>query len=164
LFLSKHGNKDSGVWFETLKELTPKALESGMARLTNLSAGQKFCEFPPNCLQFKSLCLAFYDDLRLPKVHDAYREIKSRAYGIDSRWSHAVVKYTAMRLPQDFYAIEQEHIAYDLFKAAFKQVCSLVKQGHPIPEVTATPRLPKVADKNIAQYYLKQMRQQLGVS
>ena len=52
LFISKHGAQDSGVWFETLRDLTPIALESGLERLRALSGGTKFAEYPPNCLQF----------------------------------------------------------------------------------------------------------------
>ncbi len=112
------------MWFDSLKALTPKALESGMERLKSLSAGQKFCEFPPNCLQFKSLCLAFYDDLRLPKASDAYQEIKMMAYRSNQHWSHEVVKFTASRLTAKFYAIEQEQEAYALFKKSYEQVCA----------------------------------------
>ncbi|KTD39635.1 hypothetical protein Lmor_0001, partial [Legionella moravica] len=76
LFLTKFGTHDNGTWFDTLKGLTPKALESGMERLRNLSGNGKFAEYPPNCLQFKALCMAFYDDLKLPKASDAYWEFK----------------------------------------------------------------------------------------
>ena len=133
-----------------------------MERLRSLDAGQKFCEFPPNCLQFKSLCLAFYEDLRLPKAQDAYMEVKKRAYCESLNWSHPVVKFTAMRLPQNFHAIEQEHMAYGLFKKAYEQVCDLVKQGHELPKMPEVVMVQKSTNKGLAHRYLKQMKQQLG--
>lgn len=79
LFISKFGVKDDGTWFETLKDLTPLALESGMERLRQLTESAKFATFPPICLEFRAVCLGFYDDLKLPKAIEAYREIKNRA-------------------------------------------------------------------------------------
>lgn len=133
-----------------------------MERLKNLSGGNKFVEFPPNCLQFKSLCLAFYEDLRLPKAAVAYREIKQNLYGKPRPWSHKIVKFTAARLPANFLLIEQEQEAYALFNAAYEKVCNLVRQGHEVPEIPEPTFLCRTSSKAIAQHYLQQIRQQLG--
>lgn len=162
LFINKFGAEDNGMWFETLKDLTPTALEKGMERVRKLSSGSKFCEFPPNCLQFRALCLAFYEDLQLPKAHEAYQEIKSRAYVTNPYWSHDLVKFVAKCLPEDFLKIEQEHVAYAKFKKAYEQVCHLVRQGKEIPKVTAPVMRLKAPDRNIAQHHLKQIKQMLG--
>ena len=135
LFISKHGAQDSGVWFETLRDLTPIALESGLERLRTLSGGAKFAEYPPNCLQFRALCLAFYEELNLPQVGAAYKEIRLRSYVNSHYWSHPVVKFTASKLPVDFLMIENEQKAYALFVEAYTQVCNLVKQGHKLPVI-----------------------------
>ena len=85
LFVSKQGVTDSGIWLETLQDLTPKALESGLMRLKQLKGAKAFIEFPPNCLQFRALCLAFYEELHLPTARDAYVEIKGKYYSHEFR-------------------------------------------------------------------------------
>ena len=168
LFTSAHGAHDSGVWLETLKDLTPKALESGMARLRSLSGDSRFSQYPPNCLQFKDLCLAFYESLKLPSATEAYREIKNHQYGRGRYWSHAVVKFTAARLPADFLKNDNEFETYGLFKEAYEKVCHLVKQGHDIPHLheIKTPAMytaKKPASREIANMYLSQMKNKLGM-
>ena len=163
LFTSKNGTHDRhGVWFAALKGLTPKALESGMERLRDLSAGDRFCDFPPNCLQFKALCLAYYEELNLPKVHDAYREIKNFWESNAGYYSHAVVSFIARRLPDNFLAIKQEKVAYALFKRVYEQVTDLVRQGHAIPEVKDRVKRPRPSpNKAVAQTHLAQLKQLL---
>lgn len=132
-----------------------------MERLRNLSAGDRFCEFPPNCLQFKALCLSFYQDMKLPKVHEAYREIKNRSY-TNAPYSHKLVKFIAYRLPADFLAIEPESVAYALFKKVYEQVSQLVKQGHAIPEVMDTLKRPSPSNPAVAKTHLSQLKRLLG--
>ena len=167
LFVTKHGVRDSGIWFETLCDLTPKALESGMARLKGLSAGTKFCDWPPNPLQFKALCEAYYENLRLPSPSVAYLEIKNKAYLTRQNWSNNIVKFMASRLPSDFLDIDDSAHAYALFKEAYEQVCSLVKQGHVISETNhlhdPVMQLKKPQDISIAHRNLAAMKQRLGV-
>lgn len=163
LFVSKNGTNDSnGVWYNALKELTPKALESGMERLNTLSAGDKFARFPPNCLEFKALCLDFYNALKLPKSGDVYLEIKNCAYKKNPRWSHPIVKFIAMRLPHDFLQIERDHEAFDLFTQAYNSVCNLIKQGHAIPEITVDILVERKPDRRLAQTHLQRLRQHLS--
>lgn len=158
----KHGTKDRGSWVDTLKDLTPVALESGLERLKKLSAGDKFVEYPPNCLQFKALCLAFYEDLRLPKASDAYLEIRNKAYSNKISWSHAVVKFIAQKLGIDFFDIKQEAEAYKQFKDIYNDVCHLVRQGVELPKVEARVMLVRAPDKAIAKQHLQHIKQRLG--
>lgn len=137
-------------------------MESGVERIKALSAGDKFLEYPPNCLQFKALCLAFYEDLRLPKASDAYQEIRNKSYSKNINWSHAAVKFTAQRLSIDFLAIKQEAEAYALFKEVYGEVCHLVRQGHALPEMKDRVMLPKTPDHELAKMHLQTIRQQLG--
>ncbi|PJD93801.1 MAG: hypothetical protein CK423_06755 [Legionella sp.] len=161
LFISKFGIKDDGTWFETLKDLTPLALESGMQRLRQLTQDAKFVTFPPICLEFRAVCLAFYDDLKLPKAIDAYREIKNRAYLTTIIWSHPVVQYIASKLPGDFLEIRSERSAYEIFEKIYKEVILLVKQGHKLPIVKDNLALVKKANKEIAAFYLTEIKHKL---
>lgn len=155
--------KDTGVWFAALKDLTPKALESGIARLMNLSKGDKFCEFPPNCLQFRALCLGYYSDMRLPTAAQAHREVLNCAYAANPKWSHPVVKFTANRLGNQFFEIVNEGQSFSVFKEAYEQVCHLMRQGHQIPEIKEKVLLTKPLSKDVAISHLARMRQILGV-
>lgn len=161
LFISRFGIKDDGTWFETLKDLTPRALESGMERLRDLTNNAKFAEFPPNCLQFKALCVGFYENLKLPTAVEAYQEIKNRAYITTSSWSHPVVQYIACELPNDFLEIRNEKSAYEIFEKIYREVCFLVKQGHQLPEIKENLMLVKKANKEVAAFYLKEIKQKL---
>jgi hypothetical protein len=162
LFTSRNGSKDGGLWLEALQDLTPIALESGMSRIKKLSAGNKFTEFPPNCLQFKALCLAYYEDLRLPKASDAYQEIRNRAYSNTIYWSHPVVKFIAQKLTVDFLDIKLEAEAYRRFKEIYNDVCHLVRQGLELPKTEHRVMIARTPNKAIAKHHLQSIKQQLG--
>ena len=163
LFLTKFGTHDNGTWFDTLKGLTPKALESGMERLRNLSGNGKFAEYPPNCLQFKALCMAFYDDLKLPKASDAYWEFKNSVRKAIPRWSHPVIEFVAKKMPFDFFSIDHDGIAYSVFKEKYEQVCHLIQQGHDLPKIDAPHRIKPARNLEVGKGYLNQIKQHIGV-
>lgn len=146
-----------------LKGLTPKALESGVERLKKLAAGEKFTDFPPNVLQFKALCLAFYEDLRLPSLAEAYAEVRSWAYSNVIGWSHPVVKFTGSKLNLDFFKLDDRR-AYEIFKIAYEQVCLLVKQGHELPPLPHRRLVVSPQNKAIAKEELTKIRRLLGVA
>jgi hypothetical protein len=164
LFISKHGEVDKGVWLKVLHDLTPKALESGIERLMSLSHGKQFCEFPPNALQFRALCLGFYEDLRLPLTSDAYREIRMKAYIKSDYWSHLAVRFTAHKLGQNFLNEKDDAKTYAVFKTAYEQVCHLVRQGLPVPEVIEPLMVLPPKTPSIAKQHLNQIRQMLGAA
>lgn len=161
LFVNKNGAKPNVTWFEALKDLTPKALVSGMERLRQEN---KFIEFPPNCLQFRGLCLAFYEELGLPSTIDAFREVRMKAYRQTIHYSHPVVKLTAQKLTIEFLDIEDEGKAYAIFKEAYEGVCFLVKQGHPLPPMTERTLMVRPQTRKIGETHLEQMKRLLGVA
>lgn len=162
LFISRFGTQDNGTWYETLKDLTPFALKSGVKRLRDLTNNAKYAEFPPNCLEFKALCMGFYEDLKLPKASNAYREIKNQAYFSNAQWSHPVIRYISSKLPDDFLEIRNEKDAYQIFEHIYEEVCSLVKQGHPIPEIKKDFKLVKHQNREIGRFYIQEMKKILG--
>ena len=151
------------MWLETLKDLTPHALDNGIETLRIGGAGDAFCEYPPNPMQFRKLCLAFYGELRLPSVSDAYNEIKRRAYTTTPHWSHKAVKFTAKKLSDGFLAIEDEREAYILFKKTYAKVCHLARMGLEIPDIREPLLLGKPASRESALVHLRQLKQHLGV-
>jgi hypothetical protein len=161
LFVSKHGMSDNGIWLETLQDLTPKAMESGMLRLKQLKGAKAFIDFPPNCLQFRALCLAFYEELHLPTASEAYREIKGKYYSTGPYWSHKIVKYIAYHLPQDFLLIEQEQKAYALFETLYREIGDLVRQGHEIPEVSEPKLLKHQTNYDVGRHHMTIIKESL---
>lgn len=160
----KNGTQDNGAWLDVLKDLTPKALESGMERLKALSAGDKFCDFAPNPLQFKALCLSFYEDLRLPSTIDAYREIRSKINSNTIHFTHPVIKFVAGKLDVDFLTKDDDAKTYADFKEDYEKVCLLVKQGHELPPLSERPLVVRSQTKAIGQAHLAQMKRLLGVA
>ncbi|CDZ79391.1 hypothetical protein BN59_03709 [Legionella massiliensis] len=128
-----------------------------------LNKDDKLCEFPPNCLQFRALCLGFYSDLRMPSAAEAHREILNCAYAKKPKWSHAVVKFTANRLGPKFLAIENEGHSFAIFKEAYEQVCHLIRQGHQLPAIEEPVWCIPPQSKEIATTQLAKIRQLLGV-
>lgn len=124
----------------------------------------RFKDYPPNCMQFRDICLSYYKGLNLPDVKDAYNEIKRNGYSSRPNWSHPAVKYAASKLPSEFLSIEHEGIAYDLFKKTYAKVCHIARLGFDIPEVNSPVILFKPVNKDIARHHLTRIKQHLGVA
>lgn len=138
-----------------------------MERLRGLANDGKYSEYAPNSLQFKGLCMSFYDDLGLPSASFAFREILNSAYGAGRIKQHPILAFMASRLPADFLKIEGEARAWSLFKPAYDQVCDLIKQGYSLPELSnahiCPMHLPRSQDQSVAHSHLSAMKQRLGV-
>lgn len=163
LFINKYGTSDSGAWFESLKDLTPLALENGLETLRSGRAGNQFATFPPNCLEFRGLCLAYYEGLRLPSTADAYRDY--RQYARSGKWNnaHDAVKLTAKKLGARFLTIERDMDAYPRFKKMYAQVCHLARLGIELPQVETPVLLGKPTNSEAARMHLSHLKQHLGV-
>lgn len=135
-----------------------------MDSLLALKKGDAFCKYPPNCLDFRALCLGFYSELRLPTPSQAHREILNRAYVSNPNWSHVVVKFTAQRLGDDFLNIENEGESFAVFKIVYEQACHLVRQGYQISEIKEQVLLPKPQSTEIAKKNLRAIHQLLGTA
>lgn len=155
---------DSGAWFESLKDLTPQALENGLETLRRGGLGNKFKTYPPNCLEFRDLCLTYYESLSLPSTADAYRDY--RQYVCTGNWSsnvHRAVLLTVKKLGDDFLMIERDVDAYPKFKIVYDQVCHLARLGIELPMVKLPVRLGKPSSRELARMHLHQLKQHLGV-
>lgn len=113
-------------------------------------------------MQFKALCLAFYEELNVPKAHEAYTEIINSVRKNKKTWSHEVVEFIANRLPDDFFKIDRKQDAYTLFKTIYNQVLELVKQGHALPQLIEKKRRVPMRTPSVANAHLKLMKQYAG--
>ena len=155
---------DSGAWFESLKDLTPQALENGLETLRSGGAGNKFATYPPNCLEFRDLCLDYYKGLRLPSTAEAYRDY--RQYARTGKWTegvHHAVLLTAKKLGAEFLMIERDMHAYPRFKKMYGQACHLARLGIELPGVHAPVLLGKPTSRESARMHLSQLKHHLGV-
>ena len=159
LFISKFGAQDSGTWFEVLKDLTPRALENGLETLRCGGDNGKFVEFPPNAVQFRKLCLAYYASLDLPSVDEAYQQIRGLS---NKNRPHTAVKFTAKQLGPGFFEIENERKAHAVFKKMYLKVCHLARLGHTLPETPGPLFVEKPRTPSVAFAALKALKQHVG--
>ena len=161
LFISKFGSQDSGAWFEVLKDLTPRSLENGIETLRCGGDNGKFVEFPPNALQFRKLCLAYYDSLELPSVAEAYQQIRGLS---NKNRPHVAVKFTAKQLGASFFEMDNERKAYVLFKTMYAKVCHLARLGHTLPETPGPLFVEKTKTPSVAFAALSALKRHVGAS
>jgi hypothetical protein len=127
-----------------------------------LSSSDKYKEFPPNCLQFRGLCLESIGAKELPSIAKAWNEVWNwYCYNIN-HWSHLAVKYTASKLPVNFWEIESTHAAYKVFGSIYAEVCFLIKQGHQLPNIELN-KIKSIPNPEIAKEQLKQIKKKLGI-
>ena len=157
LFLSKFGAEDTGTWFECLKDLTPRAIDNGIETLRCGGANGKYAQFPPNPVEFRMLCLAYYANLHLPSEAIAYEEITGRA----NRPCPAV-KFTAKKLGADFFKMKDDRVARELFNKTYAKVCHLVRMGHELPDELEPLLLNKPISRDVGKSHLKALIQHLG--
>lgn len=156
----KFGTKDDGTWLLALKDLTPKALEEGIMRLM-FSKVDKFQDFPPNCMQFRTLCLEAVSAQNLPSLAQAFTEARNWYFYNISQWSHPAVRFTAAKLAKKFWETEDLHEAFQKFAGIYSDVCFLIRQGHEVPYAELKKnQISKNPD--YAKQQLQQIKKKLG--
>lgn len=127
-----------------------------------ISKEEKFKDFPPNCMQFRALCLESISSKNLPSLSQAFGEVRNWYFYNINQWSHPAVRFTAAKLPKEFWGIEDSHKAFQAFGSIYLDVCFLMKQGHEVPYA----KLKRIqASKNLdyAKQQLQQIKRNLGV-
>lgn len=97
-FVSNFGQKDNGVWFEALRDLTRCDLSYGFFKLMrNMSVLEQTTHeaWPPNLKEFRSYCVRQYSDFGLLKPSQAFREVEDNRYSTCALWSHPLVVHVA---------------------------------------------------------------------
>lgn len=153
--------EDSGAWFECLKDMTPRSLENGVETLRRGGDNGKFVEFPPNPVQFRRLCLAYYVSLGLPSATDAYQQIRGLA---NKNRPHPAVKFTAKKLGAGFFEMENEREARMLFDQMYAKVCHSARLGHEFPDSREPLFVEKPRTHSVAIAALNALKQHVGAS
>lgn len=100
-FVKSFGERDTGVWFEALKDLSKRELAYGFRKTlrdTSDVDSRGKGAWPPNVKEFRAHCKSWLSDLGIPSVHTAFREYASAVYCTHPVFSHAIVGVLAERM------------------------------------------------------------------
>ncbi|OGO92829.1 MAG: hypothetical protein A3F10_04870 [Coxiella sp. RIFCSPHIGHO2_12_FULL_42_15] len=130
-FINNFGEKDNGIWYEALKDLTSDDLNYGFKKMlvTITDEERKRREaWPPNVKEFRMYCERRLQDFDLPEVHEAFREAQNNNYLSRPYWSHPLVLVAKKRLnkkPND-YVMDED---YRSFAVIYRDLCQRFMRG-----------------------------------
>jgi hypothetical protein len=151
-FVNVYGDRDSGVWYQALNDLTEKELAFG---LHTMMRDVRFETWPPNCTQFRHLCCKNPDRESLPTVHQAFKEARQNYHFTRPVWSHPVIKFTVKQVGLDVVNAARTDMAFAVFKDVYDKVSMRVAHGFKVPDVldedviskrVASKSYPKLAE------------------
>ncbi|KTC94850.1 hypothetical protein Lfee_2514 [Legionella feeleii] len=139
-FTREHGESDaSGVWYQALNDLSRDDLRHGLYALYR---DIRFETWPPNCTQFRHLCLKRTGE-GIPTVHEAFREVQAHLLSPKrTRWSHRVVKHALARTGVVFMDKAAVHQSFAVFKSVYEALCQQLAEGVLLAEVPEEALLP----------------------
>lgn len=145
-FTNVHGETDaSGVWYQALNDLSRDDLRHGLHALYRDS---RFETWPPNCTQFRHLCLKRAGE-GVPTVHEAFREVQTHLlFPRRTRWSHLLVKHALVRTGVAFMDKAPVHQAFTVFKSVYEELCQQVAEGILLTDVPETALSPVRMKRN----------------
>ncbi len=129
-FLRNFGEKDNGIWFEVLKDLTREDLEYGFKRairITTEEEREKFEAWPPNVKEFRMYCERRLKDFGLPQPHAAFAEAQNNNYTRSKYWSHPLVKQATKQLNKPDGCVDS--VDYPIFKKIYNFLCQRFMRG-----------------------------------
>jgi hypothetical protein len=131
-FINLYGEKDSGVWYQALHDLADDDVRFGLYEMLR---DIRFETWPPNCTQFRHLCLNRPEAAGLPDVHKAFKEAQHNVNFSLKTWSHSAVKFTVKYLTPENVVAARVDFAFAQFSALYSKVCARIRLGHQIPWV-----------------------------
>jgi hypothetical protein len=129
-FVNQYGEKDSGVWHETLADLTESDFCFGLQAMVR---DVRFETWPPNCTQFRHLCLK---KTILPSVHKAFLEARwNLGFATVRQWSHPAIKFTVKHVGLEKVNDAHTNRAFAAFSDYYERVCARIAAGGSLPDV-----------------------------
>lgn len=132
-FVNMYGEKDSGVWFQALSDVSEDAITFGLQAMFR---DVRFETWPPNCTQFRHLCLSGFVTHTPPSVHQAFNEARRNLESTKPVWSHAAIKFTVKHLGLEKVIAARVDVAFAQFSALYLKVCERISQGNQVPSVS----------------------------
>ena len=145
-FSNAYGLKDSGVWYHALSDLTEENVRDG---LYFMMRDERFETWPPNCTQFRQLCLKGKTGA-LPTVHKAFAEARQNALYAAPKWTHPAVKFTVKYVGVDVVNSAYTHVAFQTFEKGYAKVCARIAEGFEVPDV---------ADEEVSYYHRQKTKE-----
>ncbi|MDF1761025.1 MAG: hypothetical protein P1U40_10850 [Coxiellaceae bacterium] len=139
-FISSYGEKDCGVWYEALSDLTLDDLVYGLKRvLTQVTEHERKSgeAWPPNVKEFRLLCERTLEKFGLPSVGKAFDEYESGQYVQSGYWLHPVIR-RAGQLTLKAIDSEERCERYSVFKNIYKKLANEYMMQQRAREVNAT--------------------------
>ncbi len=134
-FVNQYGDNDqSGIWAMVLSDLSGDDIRYGLMAMVR---DVRFETWPPNCTQFRHLCLSRLNTSEhvLPSVHKAFREATNNLNLAYPKWTHPAIKFTAKHMGIEKLNAARVDIAFKEFNTIYQRVCTKVLEGHQVPEV-----------------------------
>jgi len=138
-FVNAYGIKDSGVWHHALCDVNEDDVREGLYAMLR---DERFETWPPNCTQFRQLCLKGKTDA-LPSVHKAFAEARQNALYSSPKW-HPAVKFAVKYVGVDVVNSAYTHEAFQKFSNGYAKVCARIAEGFAVPDV---------ADEEVSYYH-----------
>ncbi|MFJ1269982.1 hypothetical protein ACD661_15595 [Legionella lytica] len=119
------------MWFQALYDVSEKEIALGLRALFD---DERFETWPPNCIQFRHLCLKRRKK-ELPSVHKAFNEARNNLNFSTITWSHPAVKFTVKHLGVDVVNAPRADLAFAEFSTLYAKVCERILEGFEVPHV-----------------------------
>ena len=145
-FINMYGEKDSGVWYHALCDLSENDIKEGLYLVMR---DARFETWPPNCTQFRQLCLKG-KTVQLPTVHQAFAEARQNALYSSPKWSHPAVKFTVKYVGVDVVNSAYTFDAFQAFQKGYSKVCARIAEGFSVPDVQ---------DEEVSYYHREKTKQ-----
>lgn len=97
---------------------------------------ERFETWPPNCTQFRHLCLSGLKLCSLPSVHKAFYEARQNVILTSPTWTHLAIKFAVKYVGVDIVNSGRADYAFSQFSKAYLKVCERINQGHQVPDVS----------------------------
>ena len=139
-FLSNFGDRDNGVWFEALKNLTKVEVSQGFDNLLKTitpEEREKKQAWPPNVKEFYLYCLDAFKDQGVPSIQEAYHQCQQNLSLKMHNWHHPAIFYAMLcfgptAIKDDFWCKK-----ITLFKTSYLLMSQLFLEGK-LPLIPAT--------------------------
>ena len=152
-FVSQYGTEPTAEWELALNNLAVDQIKRGIERCTT---EPEFRKFPPNPMQFLTLCLPRGEDMGLPSESEALRQATG-----SSTQKHPAVSYTLRNMGDDVFALRRadSKTAASMFGPHWAATIKHVMAGGELPE----PELEiehkhQRADKAVGNSILAEMK------
>ena len=158
-FVSQYGTEPTAEWELALNNLEVEQIRWGIERCTT---DAEFRKFPPNPMQFLTLCLPRGEDMGLPSEAEALRQATG-----SSTQKHPAVTLTLRNMGDDAFALRRADSkrAEAMFAPHWAATVSHAISGGELPEpVPEIDYRHTKADRAEGNSFLAEMRAEVGAS